>query len=246
MRQLGLCNEPILARKRRVVRHHNDPRSRRRALHCVALRDNTGIHWLGTEFLGVIHHPKRQGTLQIFPGSFKPQTDSPVWIATVITDTNTLNIVSFDAEFTSAAGADGLLSVYWDTNMIGLLHESAVQPGFQHYNLSFPNAAPNTSHVLGFHLDPFSSVQSSMILTNIVTGCVGVSQPFSLSITANTGNGLPVYQLTGQPANYTVQASTDLLNWTNIAILANTTGTVSFTDPNSTNRACCFYRVVAH
>ncbi len=185
------------------------------------------------------------GTLQIFPGSFKPQTDSPVWIATVITDTNTLNIVSFDAEFTSAAGADGLLSVYWDTNMIGLVDEAAVQPGFQHYNLSFPNAAPNTSHVLGFHLDPFSSVQSSMILTNIVTGCVGVSQPFSLSITANTGNGLLVYQLTGQPANYTVQASTDLLNWTNIAILANTAGTVSFTDPNSTNHPCCFYRAVA-
>jgi hypothetical protein len=131
--------------------------------------------------------------------------------------------------------------------MIGLIDEVAVQPGFQHYNLSFPNTAANTSHVLGFHLDPFTDVQSSITLTNVFTGFVGVSQSPLLTVATNTSNGLLVYKLTGQLGSYTVQASADLTstNWINIAILANTTGTVTFIDPNSTNYPCRFYRAVA-
>lgn len=111
--------------------------------------------------------------------------------------------------------------------------------------MSFPNAAANTSHILGFHLDPFTNIQSTITLTNIVTGCVGVSQPFSVAITTNMSNGLLVYQLTGQPANYTVQSSTNFIDWTDIAILANTNGTVNFVDQNSTNYPYCFYRATA-
>ena len=120
-----------------------------------------------------------------------------------------------------------------------------LNPRFQHYTLSFPNAAANTSHVLGFHLDPFTNIQSTITLTNIVTGYVGVSQPFSLAITTNASNGLSVYQLTGQPANYTVQASTNFADWTDIAILANTNGAVNFVDQNSTNYPYRFYRAAA-
>lgn len=57
-------------------------------------------------------------------------------------------------------------------------------------------------------------------------------------------NGLLVYQLAGQPANYTIQASADMSNWTNIAILANTTGMVNFVDQNSTNYPSRFYRAL--
>jgi probable HAF family extracellular repeat protein len=185
------------------------------------------------------------GTLSTSTGYASAQTGSPVWVSTVITDTNALNYVSFNAEFTSAAGADGLLTVYWDTNMIGEVDEAAVQPGLQYYVFSFPNTAPNTSHVLGFHVDPFTSVHSSLILTNIVTGSVGVVQPFSLSITTNKSDGLLVYQLTGQPGVYTVQSSADLLDWTTIAYLANTNGTINFVDQNSTNYSCQFYRATS-
>jgi probable HAF family extracellular repeat protein len=183
------------------------------------------------------------GTLSSSLGAAGVGTGSPVWLATVITDTNALNYVSFDAKFTSAAGADGLLTVYWDTNMIGEIDEAAVLPGLQHYNLSFPNTAPNTSHVLGFHVDPFTGVHSTLVLTNIVTGCVGVSQPPVLSVTANTGSGL-TYKLTGQPGTYTVQSSADLLNWTEMGVLLNTNGSVQFADPNSTNYPSQFYRAV--
>lgn len=153
--------------------------------------------------------------------------------------------MSFDAEFTSAEGAHGLLTVYWDTNMIGEVDEGAVQPGFQHYNMQFPNTVANTSHVLGFHVDPFTEVHSSLVLTNIVTGCIGVNQPFSLSITTNTSNGLLVYQLTGQVATYSIQSSSDLVNWTTIAYLANTNGTVNFVDQKSLSYPSQFYRATA-
>lgn len=172
---------------------------------------------------------------------------SPVWFATLVTPTNAVNLLSFDAVFMSAEGAHGLLSVYWDANMIGLVDEAAVQPGLQHYSMSFPIAAANTSHVLGLHMDPFTSVHSVILLTNVVVGSAGVTQPFSLAFTTNTVSGLPVLQLTGQSGfNYTIQASADLTsgNWTNIAILANTNGTVPFVDPDSTNYGMRFYRVM--
>lgn len=185
------------------------------------------------------------GTLTTASGYGQATTGSPVWVSTVITDTNVLNLVSFNAQFTSAEGAHGLLTVYWDTNLIGEVDEASVQPGLQYYNMQFPNTAPNTSHVLGFHVDPFTATHSTLVLTNIVTGCVGVSQPFTLSITTNRSNGLLVCQLTGQPAYYTVQSSSDLLNWTTIAYLANTNGAVNFVDPNSTNYPCQFYRATS-
>jgi probable HAF family extracellular repeat protein len=185
------------------------------------------------------------GTVSTSPGYASAQTGSPVWVSTVITDTNALNFVSFDAEFTSVSGADGLLTVYWDTNMIGEVDEAAVQPGLQYYVFSFPNTAPNTSHVLGFHVDPFTSIHSSLVLTNIVTGSAGVAQPFSLSITTNKSDGLLVYQLAGQLGVYSVQSSLDLLNWTTVAYLGNTNGTVNFVDPNSTNYPCQFYRATS-
>jgi hypothetical protein len=57
---------------------------------------------------------------------------------------------------------------------------------------------------------------------------------------------LPVFQLTGQPGySYSVQASTNLANWTNIAILVNTNGTILFADPASTNYNQMFYRAIA-
>ena len=187
------------------------------------------------------------GSFQIGPGILSLTNGSPVWIATVITATNALNKISFDAEFTSAGGAHGLLSVYWDTNMIGLLDEAEVQPGLQHYTMPFPLAAAETSHVLGFHLDPFTSVHSSITLTNVVIGWAGVTQQPILSVTTNRVNSLLVFQLSGQPDNYIIQATTDLAstNWMNVAILGNTSGSVEFTDTSSTNYPCRFYRALA-
>jgi hypothetical protein len=72
------------------------------------------------------------------------------------------------------------------------------------------------------------------------------SQPSGLSVAANTSNGSPIFQLTGQPGyTYTVQASPDLVHWTTIATLVNTNCMVPFTDLSSSVYDQRFYRVIA-
>jgi hypothetical protein len=172
-------------------------------------------------------------------------TDSPAWLAVLVPVTNAINFISFDAQFLSDAGAAGLLSINWDTNTVGFVDEANIQSGYHHYTMKFL-AATNGSYMLGFRLDPYSNTPSTVSMTNVVLGYAGVSQPFTLSVTTNTANGSPVFQLTGQPGfNYTVQASTNLSDWNAIAILINTNGTVPFVDLNSTNFYQRFYRAVA-
>ena len=99
--------------------------------------------------------------------------------------------------------------------------------------------------MLGFRLDPFTNIQSVVVVTNVNTSYVGVSQPFTLAVTGNT-NGLLLYEMNGQAGfEYTIQASTNLIGWTEIALLANTNGTVQFFDQDSTNYPHRFYRAVA-
>jgi len=208
----------------------------------------TGYPSTITDFINSPYVQSTTGTIQRYlNGSVKHMSGSPAWLATFVTVTNSVNIVSFDAEFQSGTGSQGLLSIYWDTNTIGSLDERFVEPGFQHYVLKFPSVTNFSSHILGFRLDPFTNIQSVVVLTNVSTSYSGVSQGFSLSITTNASNGSMVYQLSGQSGyEYTIQASSDLLNWTNIALLGNTNGTVNFYDTNAVNYPVCrFYRAVA-
>ncbi len=184
-------------------------------------------------------------------GSVRLTTDSPAWLASFIALTNPANIVSFNAQFTSTAYARGLLSVYWDTNTIGSVDELTVLPGLRRYTFAFPRAESNSVHTLGFRLDAFTNIQSSVNITNVTLGFFGVSQPFRLSVTTNTIGGLHMFQLTGQSGfTYTVETSTNLVNWETVAILANTNlantnGTVRFVDTGSTNARARFYRALA-
>lgn len=187
----------------------------------------------------------QSGIIQLFQNGFGATTHSPSWVATFVTLTNPVSRVSFDAQFVSTNGARGLLTVYWDTNVIGSLDETAVQSGLRRYMFKFPKALPNTSHVLGFRIDPFTNVQSSIIVTNVALGFSGVSAPFSLSVTTNRSGGLSVLELKGQSGfNYTVETSTNLIHWNNMAVLINTNGLVRFVDPESTNAPARFYRAV--
>jgi probable HAF family extracellular repeat protein len=214
---------------------------------CIPYVFSPAVLGNGINFLGSSTLESTTGTIEKFINSLKLTSGSPVWIAKVITDIDTLNSVVFDAEFTSASGAHGLLSIYWDTNMIGLIDEGAVLPGIQRYTLSFPNAVANSSHIFGIHLDPFTEVHSSIVITNVVFGFAGVSQQPVLTVTTNTNGGLLVYQLSGQNATYSIQVNSDLTstNWVDIALLSNTNGIVNFVDQNSVNYPCRFYRAVA-
>ena len=188
------------------------------------------------------------GIIQKYINHINLFSGSPVWISTVIIPTNSVNFVSFDAKFTSGVGAQGVLVVLWDTNIVGTLDERFIEPGLQHYQFSFLRAEAYKPHVLGLRLDSFADVQSVITLTNITFNYVGVSQPFSLTITTNTVNGLRVLRLDGEVGfNYNVQASTNLNSseWTDIAILENTNGAVFFYDTNQNIYNQRFYRAVA-
>lgn len=184
------------------------------------------------------------GTIQKWFNSVKQFSGSPAWLATVVTSTNPVNTLTFNARFSSTNGAQGLLSVYWDDQIIGSVDERVVSSN--QFTLRFPDAIANSSHILGFRLDPYTNIQSIVTVTNIALNQVGVSQPFTLAMTSSVTNGARVQELTGEKGfDYRVQASSNLVDWADIAILANTNGTVRYFDQSSTNYSKRFYRAVA-
>ncbi|HEX3719115.1 MAG TPA: hypothetical protein VH595_14195 [Verrucomicrobiae bacterium] len=69
--------------------------------------------------------------------------------------------------------------------------------------------------------------------------------PVSFASSFTSSNGVPTFVVAGQPGySYMVETSSDLINWTTIASLINTNGTVPFTDPAGMNYTQRFYRVV--
>ncbi|MDO8590680.1 MAG: SUMF1/EgtB/PvdO family nonheme iron enzyme [bacterium] len=173
------------------------------------------------------------------------KTASPAWLLATIPITNKVNLVSFEAQFTSATGSEGLLSVYWETNVIGSIDERVISKGLRQYTFPLPETAEKGTRTFGFRLDAFSAIQSSVTVTNVALGFVGIREPFLLSFTGVSNNGLPVLQLTGPAGfNYRVESSTNLVSWSTIAILVNTNGVVRFVDSTSTNATARFYRAV--
>ena len=169
----------------------------------------------------------------------------PAWVSLGVTVTNLANYVKFDATFMSASGAQGLLTVYWGTNLIGTVDERVATTGAQTYRFLLPEAYTDGQYTLGFRLDAYTTTPSSLTLTNVFTGFLGITNPPALTVAASTTNGPAQVTLTGATGYYSIlQSSTDLTNWTPIAALVNSNGVVQFTDPGSTNQARRYYRAV--
>src|SRR5262249_17980843 len=70
-----------------------------------------------------------------------------------------------------------------------------------------------------------------------------ISTPPTLSSMLTLNNGSAQFTLTGTPGDqYTIEFSTDLVNWTDAAKLTNIIGTVQFTDTQASNYLHGFYR----
>ena len=168
------------------------------------------------------------------------------WLSIGVPVTNKVNFVSFDAQFTSVAGAAGLLTVYWNTNQIGAVDESVTLAGLHSYTFALPALFEAGNYALGFSLDLFTNVVSSVTVTNVSTGYAGLSNPIALSATNSVSDTTPVLTLTADAGfYYLVQASTNLVDWNPFAVLLNTNGTVQFVDPTITNLGHRFYRAVS-
>ncbi len=172
------------------------------------------------------------------------QTASASWISMAIPVTNNANYLSFSAGFSSPTNSEGLLTVYWNTNSIGSIEERAAKAGIQTYRFSLPDTYTEGLYSLTFRLDSFNSVTSQVSVTDVALGFAGSTEPFTLNVGADTAAGITM-TLTGDSGyNYLVENSTNLVDWSLFAILANTNGTVRFYDPDAVNYNKRFYRAV--
>lgn len=172
---------------------------------------------------------------------------APAWTSIAVELTSAVNYVSFNAEFTSAAGAVGLLSVFWNDQKIGEIDERNVLPGVQSYFFEVDGSYTDRNNSLGFRLDQFSAVISTVSVSNVTTGYGGVSGPMNLAVGKLPANPAPILTLTGL-TNYTylIEASEDLLNWEPMAAVTLDAGvTVSFEDLDAHLFPKRFYRAVS-
>ncbi len=136
-----------------------------------------------------------------------------------------------------------LLTVYWNTNLLGTLDERVTDAGLHGYRFALPETVSSGLHVVGFRLDSFNGTRSSATVTNVALGYAGLTQPITLAMVPSASNAPPLLSLTAPAGfNYTVETSTNLLNWTPSALLVNANGTVLFADPAATDGNQRFYR----
>lgn len=171
------------------------------------------------------------------------QAQTTVWLSSAVTVTSPVNFVACDVAFTSPTGAEGLLTVYWNTNMVGSVDERAVSAGSQTWRFPLPSGVSTGVFAVGFRLDSFTNVASSVTVTNVVVGYAGTLEPFTLNACGAT-NGM--FMMLSGPSNnnYLVQVSTNLADWSPFAVLVNTNGAVRFFDPGMSNCAHRYYRAV--
>ncbi len=65
-----------------------------------------------------------------------PTSSGPVWIAVLVPVNELSNVISIDADFTSGAGAEGLLSVYRNGNFVAKIDERYALSGAPEIQLS--------------------------------------------------------------------------------------------------------------
>ena len=170
-------------------------------------------------------------------------TANTVWFSAAVNVTGTVNFVSCDIAFTSPDAAQGLLTVFWETNAIGSVDERTMMAEGENYRFPLPENYSSGTYALGFRLDSFTNITSNVTVTNVAAGFAGNTAPMSLDI-SNMTDG--VFMTLSGPSlhNYLVEASTNLVDWAPFAILANTNGAVRFNDPDAASYSKRFYRAV--
>jgi len=102
-----------------------------------------------------------------------------------------LYFLTFEADFTSDPGAEGLLAVFWDYELVDLIDERYVLDGMQEYSLFLPGNFDPGEYILSFRLDPYTPVDSSVLIDNVATGYV---TPELATLTLLALGGLAVFR----------------------------------------------------
>ena len=146
------------------------------------------------------HLASDTGTIDLSAGDLRMETGSSVWISSLITVTGMTDMLFFKAEFMSDLGAEGLLQVYWEEELIGMIDEREALEGLQHYFLALPGTYEVGVYNLSFRLDPYNDAVASSILIDAVTTGYVVPEPstFVLAALALLGLGWYAWRTTKQ------------------------------------------------
>lgn len=113
------------------------------------------------------------GIAEITANSVILETGSPAWLLQTIDVSHPASFLTFDLDFTSESGSQGLLSVFLDNQLIGKIDERFVLEDVQVQHLSFSEIRPGP-HTLAFRLDPFTEIQSKAKIDNVMLGSIRV------------------------------------------------------------------------
>ena len=96
------------------------------------------------------------------------QTGSPVWAKMELDIKEPVNALTFDCKFLSATGAEGYLTVFVDNNVVGSLDERHLKSAGAHAGkrMYIGELEPGI-HALAVRVDPYTTVQSSVQLSNL-------------------------------------------------------------------------------
>jgi len=149
------------------------------------------LHFDQSRMFGTMQYTtSTTGSVDISGTLLTMRTGSPVWITSALDVTDPVNLVSFTAGFTSAPGAEGLLSVYWNNTLLGTIDERYALDGTQQYLFELPETFEPGTYALGFRLDPFSLTQSVVVIDQVSTGFSAVPEPGSLALLALAVTGM--------------------------------------------------------
>ena len=188
------------------------------------------------------------------PASAKSGNAAPVlqptgtaWISVAVDVSANVNFVTFNAQFNSASGAVGLLSVYWNDVQIGTIDERYLPGGSQSFTFPIDSAYLDRNNSLSIRLDQFSGVTSSIAVSDVQTGFAGLPVAPALAISNMVPAVGLVLTLSGAGGfTYHVEASSDFLIWEPVAEVTITTGVLTpFADPDAASFVKRFYRAVS-
>ncbi len=129
----------------------------------------------------------KSDAVQVSGSAIDIPTFSPAWISMLLDVTDPVNFITFDVEFLSEVGAEGLLAMYWDGEVVSTIDERYTLSGNNSYTMWLSGIMEPGTYELAFRLDPFTGVQSRVLLDNIQTGFAVVPEPSSLALCAICG-----------------------------------------------------------
>lgn len=105
------------------------------------------------------------------------ETGSPVWSVFLVDVEDEVNFLSFTVDFLSAEGAEGLLRVFWDGELVVEIDERVALAGEEQLIEFLPDTVGPGSYELAFRLDPYTDIPSSVAIGDVTTGFLAIPEP---------------------------------------------------------------------